>query len=89
MVQKHIETLTASDKNDLLRRMAGYLSFRNAVDMFLRKFFSEICDRNCYQSRLSACCSREGIVTFFADVAINVLLSTPDEIATLKTCCRI
>jgi hypothetical protein len=34
---------------------------------------------------LSACCSREGIVTFFADGVINVLLSTPQETDRLAT----
>lgn len=84
MVHEHVEALTAVDKGVLLNRLADYLSFRDAVDSFLREYFSEICTRNCYQSRLSACCSREGIVTFFADVAINVLLSSPEEIVNLK-----
>jgi len=37
-----------------------------------------VCTETCYQSLYSACCTREGITTFFADVVINVLIS-PDE----------
>jgi hypothetical protein len=45
--------------------------------------FSKICTQNCYQNRLSACCSREGIITFFADIVVNVLVSDHREIADL------
>ena len=38
--------------------------------------------------RLSACCSKEGIVTFFADVVVNMLESTVDEIDALKSVLR-
>ncbi|UCF95297.1 MAG: hypothetical protein JSW39_14480, partial [Desulfobacterales bacterium] len=41
------------------------------------------CSHKCYRSRLSACCSRDGIITFFADVVVNTLLSTSDEIGVL------
>jgi hypothetical protein len=53
------------------------------VDLFLDKHFSHVCDRACYRSQLSACCSREGIVTFFADVVINVLFSEEAEVEAL------
>ena len=38
----------------------------------------------CYQSRLSACCTREGIITFFADVVINALQSSASEMQALQ-----
>lgn len=56
------------------------MQFRESVDAFLCEYFGDICDRTCFQNRVSACCSREGIVTFFADVVINVLWSRPEEL---------
>jgi len=64
-----------------LRSLApDYLAFRRRVDDFQDRYFGSICDRTCYQSQLSACCSREGIVTFFADVVINLLVSEESEV---------
>lgn len=74
---------------DKLRtRIENYLRFRKDVDGFLQHHFSALCTQTCYQSRQSACCGREGITTFFADVVINALMSGDDEmekiIQTLK-----
>jgi len=53
------------------------------VDAFLGEHFENICTQKCYQSKISACCSREGIITFFADVVVNVLVSNETEIKAL------
>ncbi len=85
MVARHLADLEIYLKSEPLgRRLSAYFAFRKDVDDFLATHFSEICNRSCYRNRLSACCSREGIVTFFADVVINVLESTADEIDALK-----
>jgi hypothetical protein len=72
--------LGEAEKAELVGSLDHYLRFRQAVDDFLQTHFGSVCHQACYQSRLSACCSREGIVTFFADVVINALLSTTREI---------
>ncbi len=84
-VYRHIRELPPSEKEKLAVACDGYLAFRSRVDGFLSRYFSEVCTRKCYKSRLSACCSYEGIVTFFADVVINALLSEDQEIETLLT----
>lgn len=56
-----------------------YLDFRKEVDGFLREHFHSICTEKCYQSRLSACCSREGIIAYFADIVINSIFSDDRE----------
>lgn len=61
-----------------------YLRFREDVAWFQSEFFSETCTEKCFTGRTSACCGREGIATFFADVVINLLLSTSEEIETLE-----
>jgi len=80
LVRRHLKTLSASELARLKARTRNYLWFRKEVDRFLRDHFSEVCTHKCYQNHYSACCSREGITTFFADVAINVLVSSDEEI---------
>jgi hypothetical protein len=82
MVAKHLKS-NPSARPDLLELIADYLSFRGEVDRFLSTHFSKICTQTCYQNRLSACCSREGIITFFADIVVNVLVSDSREIEDL------
>ncbi len=69
----------------VLHEAAEYLQFRETVALFLHRNFSDTCTRNCFKSRLSACCSREGIIAFFADVVMNTLLSQPEEIECIRT----
>ena len=73
-------TLPAEELDRLQARIAAYLSFRDRVDAFLAAHFSGTCTRNCYQNRVSACCSKDGIITFFADVVVNLLRAEPQEI---------
>ncbi|NVM22675.1 MAG: hypothetical protein HWN68_12960 [Desulfobacterales bacterium] len=80
MVHNHIKGLLLRERTRLKARIARYLRFRKAADEFLGRYFSEVCTYTCYQSQMSACCTREGITTFFADVVINVLMSSDKEI---------
>lgn len=75
LVRAYLWNLTEDDKNALRLLMTDYLRYRAEVTEFLNKNFSEICSEKCFRSRLSACCSKDGIITFFADVVINVLNS--------------
>jgi hypothetical protein len=85
MVRRYVAGLGKAEKTALMASLDDYLRFRQSVDDFLQTHFGSVCNQACYQSRLSACCSREGIVTFFADGVINLLLSTPQEIDRLAT----
>jgi hypothetical protein len=75
----HLDTLAPDQIEALKTASREYLMFRDDVDAFLNTYFASICTQKCFQSSLSACCSREGIITFFADIVINVLFSAPDE----------
>jgi hypothetical protein len=79
-VHRRCRNLPLPEKKKLDGMMADYLSFRAETASFLSEHFSNICTRNCYENEISACCSREGIITFFADVAVNVLNSRDKEI---------
>lgn len=75
LVRSHIASLSGSDTARLRELISPYQSFRTETDLFLSAHFSQICNRSCYENRLSACCSKEGIITFFADIVINALVS--------------
>jgi len=83
MVRQHLLHLPAPKLRWLKQRIKSYVQFRKAVNSFQERHFSDICSQKCFSSRTSACCGREGIITFFADVVINVLLSTNKQINTL------
>ena len=83
MVHRHIAALTTSERRALDSEISDYLSFRDEVDAFLIEHFSAACTQKCYQDKVSACCSREGIITFFGDIVVNVLVSPEDEIKAL------
>lgn len=84
MVYCHLKTISVQEKQRLLSQISDYLVFRDAVDEFLHEHFENICTQKCYQSKVSACCSREGIITFFGDVVVNVLVSNETEIKELE-----
>jgi hypothetical protein len=80
MVAHHLKTRSSSERTRIKTRIKNYLQFRKEIDHFSQCHFSEICTQKCYQDHHSECCNREGITTFFADVVINVLMSSDQEI---------
>jgi len=84
MVRRHLKELPDSEITHLKLKIADYLDFRSRVAVFLRVHLNEICTEKCYQSHLSACCSKDGIVAFFADVVINALSAGQDSLDHLE-----
>jgi len=82
-VRAYLERMPAYERRHLLDRAGPYLDFRREVAAFQAKHFSEVCTVKCFRDRSSACCAREGIMAFFADVVINGLLATPEELDAL------
>ena len=85
LVYQHLNSLDAGCRREFQDCLSDYLTFRHEVDQYLERHFGGICDAKCFQSRMSACCSRDGIITFFADVVINVLVSNSEEIEAMFT----
>jgi hypothetical protein len=85
MVQHYLEGLSDSEIERLRAAIGPYLQFRLEVSRFQQEFLSEICTQACFTTRHSACCNRDGIATFFADVVINLLLSSSEDLQTLRT----
>lgn len=88
LVRMHLKTLPRGEKEKLRMMAADYLEFRGRVDRFFAAYFGDVCNNACYQNRRSACCSREGIITFFADVVVNQLFSDDGEIGLLADALR-
>ena len=81
MVRRHLKYIEGLNRTGRISRsFKDYLKFRRTADGFLQDHFSSTCQKACYSSRLSTCCSREGIITFFADVVVNTTISSPAEI---------
>jgi hypothetical protein len=87
MVRGHLGGLSPSQKSKLFETIEPYRRFRAEVEHF-QQVFSAVCTKKCFTSRTSACCGREGIATFFADVVINALMSTDDELDCLERTLR-
>jgi len=84
MVQRCLEGLPDLEIERLRASVGPYLQFRSEVSRFQREFLSEICTQACFATRQSACCNRDGIATFFADVVINALCSSSEDLALLQ-----
>ena len=84
MVRRYLAQISEAERETLKERLTGYLMFRDAVDAFQENYFCDICNHKCYQSKLSACCSRDGIIIFFADVIINALMAGPAALERLQ-----
>lgn len=88
VVRKHLCGLSEAEIGQLRSLIADYLSYRERVGSFLSEHFESLCSVKCFQSRMSACCSRDGIITFFADVVVNALVSIEADLARIETVLR-
>ncbi len=88
MIRKQFERFSASEIECLQAEIAEYLSFRSRIADFLEHHFKEICSEKCYKNKLSACCSKDGIIAFFADAVINALVSNTHELNYLEDAIR-
>jgi hypothetical protein len=82
-VLAHLADIPEAERRRLQDLATDYLDFRRRTADFLQSHFGGICRRECYESRRSACCSKDGIITFFADVVVNALLSDAREMEAL------
>jgi len=73
LTQRALAALGPQALMSLQRLVADYRAFREDTSAFLHTHFFGVCTSACYQSRLSACCTRDGIIVYFADVVVNTL----------------
>jgi len=80
LVRDHLASLPDPERQSLRKCLRPYLEFRDETARFQEEHLSAACTLRCFHDGTSACCGREGILTFFADVVINILLSTDEEV---------
>ena len=80
LIRKHLLALDRKQTGQLLDISSKYLAFRDHVNNFHNRYFNCTCNQKCYSSRLSACCSKDGIITFFADILLNALVSSQTDL---------
>jgi hypothetical protein len=85
LVQGYLTHLALDARQALESQVADYLLFRDDVDAFLDVHFSDVCTLKCFKSKISACCSRDGIITFFGDVVVNALVTPKEEVEALRS----
>jgi hypothetical protein len=83
MVHRRLREFPPSATVELENLIQPYLRFRAEVDDFQQQHLSSVCTEKCFFDQSSACCGREGIATFFADVVINERLSSKEEVGLL------
>lgn len=85
MIRQCLATLDGPETDRLKNAITEYLDYRQSLAVFLSAHFQGLCTEKCFQGRLSACCSRDGIIAFFADAAINALVSDTTGLDHLET----
>jgi hypothetical protein len=83
MVIRCLQAAAEAEHRRLKQICAAYLGFREEVDRFQRRHLQAICTHACFQHQRSACCNKDGIITFFADLVINALYSPPRRVDNL------
>ena len=83
-----LERLDDRERDTLMGEMQPYLQFRHSVDRFLGTHLHTYCTSSCYTNQRSACCAKDGIVTFWADLVINLSCSDRRAIDNLRQSLR-
>ncbi|MBU0994290.1 MAG: hypothetical protein KJ737_17505 [Proteobacteria bacterium] len=63
---------------------SDYLQFRQDMASFSDTYLAPLCKKKCHDTGLSACCTKDGIITYFTDMVLNVLFSDEKKISILK-----
>lgn len=85
IVRHGLSRIDDAKRVELVQAIHAYMQFRQSADRFLTFYFKDMCTHTCYRSRTSACCSKDGIITFFADTVVNALHATPGQLERLET----
>ena len=79
-----IGSIQSIHSGNLCRDIRSYQLFRQQLESFQSQHFGRYCTQTCFENRTSACCSKDGIITFWADVVINVYHSSDNQIKELR-----
>ncbi len=85
LVRHHLDSVALGAMKQMRDSLADYLEYRAELDAFLNRYFSHICTQSCYANQRSACCGKDGIIAFFAEVVINAMISDKEALNRLET----
>lgn len=85
LVRDDLGDLSPNERTEWHRRIDPYRSFRSETADFLETHFGSLCTRRCYQSGESACCAKDSIIVFFADVVVNALVASADRLDAMES----
>ena len=88
LVQNHMMSMDAVGIRCMSSGIEPYLDFRRKLDKFTETHLGRHCTLSCFESRTSACCSRDGIITFWADVVINAFCSGKERLDAMVSSIR-
>jgi hypothetical protein len=80
-----IASIEAFAGEALRGEIRDYLQFREQLEVFLNQHFGRFCTQACFERQVSACCSKDGIITFWADHVINLYCSDNLQIEVLSS----
>lgn len=81
--------LSGNGEKSLIRALCrDYLHFRAEVARFQSDYLQSLCKATCFQHQRSACCNKDGIITFFADLVVNAVASDPSDMEALISSLR-
>jgi len=86
--RRSLACISVDEAARLKMQIRPYLEFRDRVEQFLNAHFGDHCTQSCYTNRRSACCSKDGIIVFWADVVINFLCADEAQLADMEQALR-
>ncbi len=72
-IEQALRQMSTREKQAIGKEAADYLNFRKEVENFINQYFNKYCTIYCYQNNRSACCGKDSILTFWADLVINAV----------------
>lgn len=81
IVRRHLHQIPFED---LDQQINAYLEFRQKTARFYKNHIEPVCTKKCFKTDISGCCTKDGIIVFFADVVINALHSTTRQLDRLE-----
>lgn len=82
----YLDAAGNSERDRIRRLCRDYLRFREDVAAYQTRYFQAHCRAACFQAQRSACCNKDGIITFFADLVINAVVSHRADLEALSAC---
>lgn len=86
IIQEYLHASGETEIASIRNLCEDYLNFREDVARFQARYLAPYCHAACFQQQRSDCCNKDGIITFFADLVVNAVVSSPRELAAILEC---